>query len=470
MTEGFGPAISHLLSDFATRPGVTIYEDVTVCRIDGVLCSDAALLSRLAKAAQLAADGGFGGLDIFGAVTELIEPAITPFDEVQGDTLQIVLRKANSPGWRYFVTCQGFERMLGDEELLAQPLTVWVNENFDPFAAATLLVTTWNSAKLAPEDSLLERPRKLVRDQTHDSAPAAIGPWMLTKAPKKESQVFAAWRGVALKRLTSSLPYEIRLIDGRQNVVLKGARSRPIEAKPVAAGRQKEMFNLLNEAAKFVYTLPKETETRFLFLNNHLSLDWRDNLPWPEGLAEILAGSLAGAKEALAFHIEGESKDTLKALGDLRKSLQDEVSKAQSATRDLLSALWRDIVVAGIVLALKAPAAQQLGGAEAVRGVPLATAALLLLSLAVTVLANWRFNVLADRGRRDWRKKLYSFVDKREWKHLVEKPISRGRWVYRMALPFVTGLYFAVVWYLYRITDPSVFAELTDFAKYLARI
>lgn len=460
MSAKFQEAVAGLLGALARQEGASLSETLDVCRVDGAHCTDASLLARLGEAARLVADEGYGALDVFGTISDRFDPAAVTFEDVRGEELQVVLRKARSEGWCYFVTAKGFAASLNDE-LVAEPLAVWVSERFAAFAALTLSVSPWGGPRTPPEITTApERPRKLVRDQTHGRAPSTIGAWLLTTRPLAPSAAFTAWCAAAVERLAFALPYEIRSVDGREKVVLKGPRSTAVDLIPNPSGWHEGILDPLTVAATWVYAAPREAEARFLFLNNHLSLDWRDGLQWPDGLSQVLKGSLASAREAYAFHLQDQSKDTLKTLGDLRKSLQDEVSRSQTATRDLLSALWRDLAVAGVVLALKSPTGQQVAGAETLRYVAPATAVLLLLSLAVTVLANWRFNWLADRGRVDWRRKLYAFVSQTEWDALVERPIKRGRRVYWISVGVIALLYGAVAWYLFSVTDGAVFDSL----------
>lgn len=109
-----------------------------------------------------------------------------------------------------------------------------------------------------------------------------------------------------------------------------------------------------------------------------------------------LLGLLGDAGELLSDLVEGDR------CGSARWSTRT----AQAATRDLLSWLWRDFAVAGVVLALKSPTASQFTGAEVMRWVTLATAVLLVVSLGMTTVTNASFNKFADGARKEWRRKL----------------------------------------------------------------
>lgn len=450
-----GDVLAGLLRDLSAREGAAVSETLETCRVDETSCADAAGLARLGEAARLVAAEGIGTLKVYGTISGEVDPSTCPYEDLEAEPLRIVLTKSRAPGWCYFLTEAGFASVLRDD-FVAEPLAIWVATAFAPFTTLTLSVSPWDGPRTPPDAGTLpERPRKLVRDLTHGRTPPVVGPWLLADRPSAGSPVFDAWAAVAVERLAFALPYEVRSVEGEERVVLKGPRTTPVAVVPMTRDWPSKILEPLTEAATWVYAAPREAEARFLFLNNHLSLDWRDGLHWPDGLLHLLRGSLASAKEAYAFHLQDQSKDALKTLGDLRKSLQDEVARAQAASRDLLSSLWRDLAVAGVVLALKSPTAPQIAGAEVLRWVTLATAFLLAVSLGMTIFANARFNRLADDARAEWRRKLYAFMSDVEWTRLVEKPIRRGRVVYRVALPVVGSLYLAAALYLVAVAEPG---------------
>lgn len=463
MSGSVGKALRRLFKDLARDSGETISETVDVCRVDGVKCASEAMLARIREAAIGVDAGGFGSLVVFGQIAGKLDIATASFDDVSAGKLDLRFEKAVREGWYCFVTVEGLGVAL-DEDLITIPATVAVAERFAPFASVAMSVTTWEGAPVPPAlvaGKEAPRPRKFIRDLTGGLVPKSVEPWLLTAPPKTGSPVFAIWSEVAARQLANALPAELREVESEVKVVLKGPRSAPIDLTVAPAGWGPKAIQVLSDAAAWVYSdEPKSAETRFLFLNNHLSLAWRDGHRWPEGLLPVLGEALISAREAYSFHIEGETKDALKSLGDLRKSIQEDVSKAQGATRDLIAALWRDFAIAGIVLAFRSPVAQQATGAsEGLRYVAPATAVLLLLSLLVTVTSNFCFDILAKWTREDWRRKIYPFVSDQEWKRLVRRPIARTRWVYRLTLPFVGAFYGVAIWYLYTITDPAILAE-----------
>ncbi|MNP22239.1 hypothetical protein D3C76_1149000 [compost metagenome] len=221
-------------------------------------------------------------------------------------------------------------------------------------------------------------------------------------------------------------------------------------------------FDLIYEVCDWVYSTPREAETKFQLLNNHIGINWGVTETWPSGTSHVLSNSFAGAKEAFAFHLQEQSKEAVKSLGDLRKGLQEEVNKTQTATRDLVSALWRDFAVAGVVAALKAPILSTSVSDNSMRVLQIGVAALLFLSISVSTVSNFRFNSLADASRLEWRKKLYSFMSDSDWMRLVEKPIGSGRSVYWLSWGLCLALYLIMIRYFLGLAAPSITLNYVD--------
>lgn len=432
-------------------------------RADKVTLPDQATFDEIRSVARLANTEGFGTIKVFGAVLGELDIGTAVYDDVKGDQLSVTLEKASSPDFFYFLSESGFAAEIALDVVGTGPCVIWVAADFRPFETFSSLISPWNGPRVrANPVEPPERPRKLVRDLTGLRTPEDIGPWLLISAPSASSPVYSAWTRVASSRLAAALPSEIRRNGGSEEVVLKGPRSAPIPCANPSGTELEALFPLLNDAAHWIYPVRREAETKFQFLNNHLSIAWQEGRTWPAGAAGVLISSLASAKEAYAFYLQDQSKDALKTLGDLRKALQEEVAKAQTATRDLLTSLWRDVAIAGVVLALKSPTFSQISASEVLRWVTLGTAILLSLSLVVTIVSNARFNGIADKGRRDWRARLYAFMSEEDWQNLVEQPIGKGRRTYHWVLYPVVLFYLAAIYYLLLVGIPLFTTSTID--------
>jgi hypothetical protein len=431
-------------------------------RLQGATCRDQASLAAIVAISLEAVADNFGTVELNGRVGGQINLTTATFDDVQNDSLVLTIRKHSTPHWCYFLSGEGAIRALA-ELAAGAPKAVWVAASFDAFSTGSLLVCPWGGPQeyegLRDE---MESPRKLVRDQTHNLTSISVIPWLLLAPPEQPSPIFARWRTLAGINLAFVLPFEIRAIDGTDYVVLKGPRSQPLGVAAPPANWDDQAFDTLVETVRWVYSPRRDAEAKFLFLNRELSLSWRDADRWPEGLAHILRQALTSTRDEFAFYLQDQSRDAIKSLADLRKGLQEEVAKTQQATRDLLAALWRDFAVAALVLALRSPpiSSTAILHPEVVRLVTLSAAALLVISLLITVVSNARFNALSNVSRADWRQRLYSFLSDADWNALVERQLRAGRRIYRAVVAAMILVYLVAILYLLNLADPGLIERM----------
>ncbi len=445
-------------------------ETADSCRVDEVRYDNVDILNDVKTARDAAQRDHLGEIAIYGSIYGRVD-LNADMPDLRDESITVLFTKSVTPAWCFFITADGLRSAFDDGAFNQQARAIWVAEECAAFSSATMHISGWDGPRQPPSPiDRVERPRRLVRDHTHRRTPEDISPWLLIEAPTSESAAFSAWRTVAIHNLIFTIPSEVRSIEGEDHVVLKGPRSMPIAVTPTTREWEAKVFENLTAAVSWIYLVPRDAETKFAFLNNHLSLDWREGMFWPDGLLQVLEGSLNSAREAFAFHLRDESKDALKSLADLRKGLQEEVAKTQQSTRDLLSALWRDIVIAGAVLAVRNVTGSLGTGAEILRLLTVGTAILLGVSLMVTIISNARFHGLSDRSRHAWRSKLYGFMSGGEWERLVEKPIRSGRWIYRAVLVSISILYLGAIFYLLRLAGIGFAVHLRAIVERLAAI
>lgn len=431
-------------------------EDFNEYRARGINRTDAGWLDRTRAFAAQFQSTGIGKLELFAEIAGPLDLDSVSAEDVHDDLITLRLTKIDIPNeWCYFLTEKAFAASIANETFNTVPRAIWVASEFQPFATGAWTISPWNGSRNhIPPAERFELPRKLVRDQTHEMTAARVDPWLVRGEIPEESSVFDSWRSVATGQLAYMLPSEVRTDSAKKWVIFKGPKAT--SADTVDAGWQSEQaFDALSNAVAWVYAKANEAETKFQFLNSHLALNWPAGRCWPSGVADVLPVSLASARDSFSFHLQDVAKESLKTLGDLRKGLQEEVAKTQSATRDLVSSLWRDLGIAGIVLALKLPSSAQMSQ-NVLDWIIVATAIVLPLSLCITGGTNWRFNRLADAARSEWKPKLYGFVASSEWQRIVERPIHHGRRVYYWTLLFVALLYVTASGFLL-----SVAADLT---------
>lgn len=435
---------------------VRVTETPSVFRVQNISGADNTLLASLITLDGCLKVAGLGAVQLHGSISEALEIQTVKEADVSGETLAVIVEKTIEETWCCFLTPMGFEHSLRKGLLSKFVRCIWVLEEFEPFATYAFTVKGVGTDKVHEQDSSgPERPLKLVRDFSQKHTPERIDAWLLMRRPTDHSATFLLWQNVAKEKLAFCLPTEIRADADDYHVVFKGGRSYPVKVEATPPWSIID-FDQFHDACEWVYSTAKESETKFQLLNNHISMSWIDMAEWPSGAARSLANSLAGAREAFAFHLQDQSKEALKSLGDLRKGLQEEVNKVQASTKDLVSSIWRDFTLAGVVMALKTPMLSAIASETALKLLSVGTALLLLFSLCITIYSNAKFTRISDEARGSWRNKLYAFMSDGDWNDLVETPIARGRVVYHVSLAISSLLYIAIIAYLVWVGAPEL--------------
>ena len=167
-------------------------------------------------------------------------------------------------------------------------------------------------------------------------------------------------------------------------------------------------------------------------------------------LASALGPALEGARIAYNFGVTQQSKDTLKALGDLRKAVTDDAAKLSETTRSLATAIVGAVFgnIGLIVARLTLPA----------NGVFIGPAAMLLgIVLAIyvvsVIVSGSQYISIQRELRKDWRHRLYRFLSDDEYQRMVERPAVRAErffWITAiigvvMTLALLAAVYFIAV-------------------------
>ncbi|CAD5358390.1 protein of unknown function [Enterobacter cancerogenus] len=111
-------------------------------------------------------------------------------------------------------------------------------------------------------------------------------------------------------------------------------------------------FDVIQEKEKRIFLEGNETELKHTFLSSELTREWPGGATFCEGIVYRLPPPLESAKLLYKAHIRAGGKAPLISLGDLRKSLTENTKKILQQSRDLYSALWKDmgLVISTLVL------------------------------------------------------------------------------------------------------------------------
>jgi hypothetical protein len=343
--------------------------------------------------------------------------------------VMITLAKPVANGCAFFILQSGIPRYLVKRTVLPR-LAIVDFKAAEAFHARGLEVTSWDLAQpVPPPESLLGPidPTRYVRDFVPDREIVTdLSPWMLVTGPATSSPVYQAWEAVGARRLLGGLVSRAWLEDGQ--VWLQAAATPPIyrikAEDPALPGARSR----LTDAAAWVFLSGTDVEARHLLFSGELARASRPQ----QDLATTLDQALEAAKAAYEAHVQSSSRETLKALADLRKTVIDETQKVAQRAQDLAATLWRDLAVSAAPFILKI-----LGDATKAPGPVISSlfyfAAAIFVGLSFAL--QWRINGAFFRSqsssRQSWMRSLYSYISVREREEIAETPIEQAMKNYR---------------------------------------
>jgi hypothetical protein len=213
------------------------------------------------------------------------------------------------------------------------------------------------------------------------------------------------------------------------------------------------------DAVSWVYDSGRDVETRHTLFIYELAREWPGETPFVEEFATRAPSALEAAKSAFRMHVRESSKDTLKALQDLRKNLADDVARVVAQTRELVSTTWRDFLVAVTALfgRIALVSSSKPSAPLATEWLLIGAAIFLAFSIITTVLSNASFMSIDDTSRKAWKTKLYGFLDDADFNILATDPLSAAKRTYRCTRATVCVAYVVLIGVLvYVARQPDV--------------
>lgn len=309
----------------------------------------------------------------------------------------------------------------------------------EEFSARGLDVRHWDLDAEIPERLPTGEkvdPTKNVRDFVPmREVPNDLRPWILRAAPIRASSTFIMWEATAARRLLASLVSRAFEEDG--NVILQ-ASGPPVLTVRADSGSLADARSPLDQSASWVYLSGSDIEVRHLLFATELARANRTG----QAFADTVDYALQSAKAAYEAHVQSASRETLKVLTDLRKTVVEDVQKVLQKTQDLTSTLWRDLAVSAAPLALKA-----LGDAEKAAGTTISGALCIgaAIFIAISFTLQWRTNeayfVSQKSSRESWTKSLYSYISAEERANIADGPITSAIKNYRQTRNVLVVVY-----------------------------
>ncbi|PBB35912.1 hypothetical protein [Mesorhizobium sp. WSM3882] len=382
--------------------------------------SEAIIVSELSATAAREVSQGFvevawQNVVFDGANTE------TELDDIADDfgPYRVTAQKPQlGPDEILLLTASGF----GDWLAGAEPAKIVVVAGLDAAIATeeTQFVPLEASSPGVAGAIALRSPRTLVREYgALRVVPQSIGRWLLLDSEtwRGSDQRFRQWAAYAIRAILLSLPNEID-----QNTGAYVFRGPPRLGLPVPAADAdvvsdlgKQGFGDLQAAARWVYELEREAETRHTLFATELARTGGNQADTIRCIRESVGFALEGARIAYQMSLAKVSADNLKALADLRKAVTDETGKITDATRQVVAA-----VASALAIGIGLIAARVTASAPAL--LIMAVMAIVCAYIFVVIYSGHKFAALQRELRDIWRNQIYRFLSEEDYAKLVVKP------------------------------------------------
>jgi hypothetical protein len=324
--------------------------------------------------------------------------------------------------------------------------------------AQTRSFQAWGATPIPVHAVPAKSPRTLVREYgAARQVPDDIRPWLVQPLNEDQWAIPAVqiWAREASLALVRCLPDEIDSESGTLKF-----RGPPRMTLSLIAGNGTSLdltaFNSLQVATKWVFESEREAEMRHILLGNELARSSATSDDVAVFLRDHLADALDCAQIAYQMALADTSRDTLKTLGDLRRTVTDETAKLSDLSRQLAAA-----VAGALATGLGLVAARVATNAPA--GLILAVMIVIAIYVLQVILSGSQFIRLQRTLRSEWHQKLYRFLPESEYTKLVTVPVRRAelsfRWTAVLGGVAVSILLAVCLW---TILHPSAAAILVD--------
>jgi hypothetical protein len=305
------------------------------------------------------------------------------------------------------------------------------------FSARGLTVAPWDLQPPAPTLAIEKiDPTPFVRDFVPArEVPVDLAPWILASPPAQAGAVFDFWRAIAARRLLAGLVSSAFEDNG---TIWLQASGPPIYRLRADDGAILQAFDALTDATQWVFLSGRDVEARHIIFASELARASRLDL----SVKDISIKGLESAKATYEAHVQSSSRETLKALGELRKTVIDETQKVTQKAQDLTAGLWRDVAVtiAPFILKLLGDAGK-VTDPRIAAGFYFAAAIFIIVSFTLQWRINSAFLKSQSESRGTWLLTLYNYISEKERDEIAEKPIKDALANYRQTRAVLTLLY-----------------------------
>ena len=334
-----------------------------------------------------------------------------------GEGITAVAKRPTVPaGIEAVLTKSGFQALL---ERPAASQTVWVQGLSTTIDTRSVRYCPWWQQDPFHAQDGVHSVARITRVLGKKGPSKDLGRWVLKAAEANVADdALKPWRRRAAANLLRAMAQEIE-VDER--LFFRGPPATRFSVDP-EVDLPPDLFASMQSVSAWLLESEREVENRHGLLAAEIArTSFRDGNA--VDMSGVLPAAFEGARIAYAFGVAQQSRDTLKALGDLRKTVSDDTAKMSETTRALGTAIVGAVFtnIALIVARLTLPANSTFVAPAAVLlGVVVA------IYVATIIGSGFHYMWMQKLLRQEWRSSLYRFLSDPDYQRLVEKPVQRA--------------------------------------------
>ncbi len=421
--------LANLLNDLSRKGQALITEGNAALIVSNLSADAARSIIQVASAAW-----SITTYDSAGGETE-VEEGDEAFGPFRAELLKPLPEQHDQTAALYIATEAGFKAFLDNGHSASRWYILGLQK---PFNTRSRTYADWGVEQSYVESQATKSPRLLVKESADvRTVPEDIRPWLLADGHELDEAdpLHIFWATKAFDALSRCFANEIDATGSKLS--FKGPPKLNLtlsEAVNSAAQITLNDFKVVQDAAVWVFDNAREAEVKHILLSAEIARSGRADGEAFQYFRENLAAALDCGKIAYQMAISEITKDTLKSLGDLRKAVTEETSKATDATRQAIAAISTALTV-GLGL-IAARLTLQIN--------PYLISLVMAVAFGYTtlnVMSGRKFINIQRQLRQDWQSKLYRFLSESEYKKMVGDPIEQAEsFFYRISCQGLTML------------------------------
>lgn len=254
---------------------------------------------------------------------------------------------------------------------------------------------------------------KYVRDFSSGSELTnTIGSWIYSDLPSKRNELFDEWQLQSCRRILGAICNNLIPTGGGFEYVFNS----PVEYKFTSSQIELSLFDALQEIAKWVFLSGTDIEARHLIMSNEIARYGIANAQ----VNEKLVRSIEAAKKAYEAYLHSTTKETLKVLVELRKGVIEEAQKYTQKTQELISGLWKELVISALPFSVKALDKNF----SYLPNLFIFAGCVIFASIGLQIWLNYGYFNENKRSRAKWVSIISNCLSDEETKEIIDRPLA----------------------------------------------